>query len=732
MFQCAIALLGLTLAGCTRPSSSAQIQLSLPQSLSQHSMDQTAQSDPNAGQVLSHVVINITGDGITTPILHTWDDCSDCSPATTVPSTLGIDNIPQGQSRLVQVIAVYKNSTSNSMDVYYGDSTMDLTSPTVTANINVATVSTGTVINGRVMGRYLTGANTGPTGMLNVFYNPGGGKPRMLVDQSQIVNGWMNTMMLSNIKLDFITKETDGTMQELWSLPVSLESTVFSTSNFVAKAGIPVNIRKSNQNGTPIYEPNDATVYVWGYFGNSTYTSSKNVCVDTSLTLQNLKIFTATAADYATQSSLAIQTATLPNVDALASISTPLHDVYFQGGLVSTSTPCTSATTPDIFTNVLKVSTTLIDGNGNDNAAGFQVPLAPMADNSIVLSSGTPTQILTGQLLPGAQSVISAVQLYKKVSTNNSHDDLGDCDQIAAGVGGYVPGGAIGVVNASTGAFSINTNIGTNDNVSGVLCPVYSPPLQSRRLGVWLDSHVFQSSSMSLMFTRPIASSGPGVGGNLLTTLCEPVTLHRQSGGTDMTTGASLSVAITTSNPNLNLYDNAACSGGIGNTATVNFPTNSGTTMVFIKENAIFSTQVDTPFSLTATGGGVTGTNSFTMERPLIKWIGATITSSSCTSSTFVITRPSDDFSLNGTFSPTSITWSNTNPNLGVYSTAGDCAGGTNIVTGGAITTISPTYYMKNLLGSATSVPLNVTIGSPDMNAFGGTLATPIVLTLSP
>lgn len=495
MFQCAIALLGLTLAGCTRPSSSAQIQLSLPQSISQHSLDQqTAQSDPTAGQVLSHVVINITGDGITIPILHTWDNCSDCNPATIVPSTLGIDNIPQGQSRLVQVIAVYKNSTSNSMDVYYGDSTMDLISPTVSATINVATVSTGTVINGRVMGRYLTATNSGPTGMLNVLYNPGGNKPRMLVDQNQIVNGWMSTMMLSNIKLDFVTKETDGTTQELWGGPVSLESTPFSTSNFVAKAGIPVNIRKGNQSGTTTYDPNDATVYVWGYFGNSTYTTSKNVCVDTSVALQNLKVFTSTAAAYTSQPSLGIQSATLPTVDQLASLTTPLTDTYFQGGLASAATPCANATTTDLFTNVLKVGTTLIDGNGNDNAAGFRVPLAPMATNSIVLSTGTPYRVLSGQLLPGAQSVISAVQLYKKISTDNSHNDLADCDLIAAGIGGYVSGGSAGVVNATSGAFSINTNITSTEaalGVSGVLCPIYSPALQSRRIGVWVDPHIF-------------------------------------------------------------------------------------------------------------------------------------------------------------------------------------------------------------------------------------------------
>src|SRR6185312_12768970 len=479
---------------CTRATSNiSTTQIAIPQSLSQHMMNSTTSAtDPTAGQILSHVVINVTALDMPTPIVSIWDSCNGCATANTPPATFDV-SVPQGQNRLIQVIAVYQNSTTSAMSVYYGDVTQTLSSSVESAAITVTSVASGTVLNGRVMGRYFTSSTGGPTGRVNVLFDPGNGKQKMLVDHDRIVNGWFHIMVLSGIALTYQVPDTGDV---LWGGPVSMESLIGSNppSNSVAMAGVPVSLRQQNNNGVMSYNPNDAAMFVWGYFANSPATataaaiSSKAVCVDQTPGIQKLKVFTSTGVASG-QPLLTVTAGAMPAATALANISSPMSTITMAGGVANGTGSCTSISPSALYTNDLPVSTMFIDGNGNDGAAGFRVPFTSMPGNfdfAITPPSNASTTI-SGQLLPGTTSVIDSVQVYKRVASDNLRIDSPDCNLISAGNLGYVLAGSASV--PTPGAFSLPTNISASDKatgVSGVLCTSLAGKIYPA--GVFIDS----------------------------------------------------------------------------------------------------------------------------------------------------------------------------------------------------------------------------------------------------
>jgi hypothetical protein len=572
---CIIAVLGLFLAGCHRPASDsvAKALINLPASVNQ--------SIQSAGQDLTHVVINVTGDSML-PIFYDWDSCRNCLTAQAAPSAFEVD-IPKGQNRLIQVIAVYKNSTSNSMDIYYGDVTTSLSDPTATVTVNVTSVAASTVISGRVMGRYFTTASQGPTGILRAFFDPGNGKPKMLVDSNQMINGWFNTMVLSGISLSYhvINETTDI---DLWNGPVSLESSVFSTSNFVTKAGIPVNVRQEHSgNGVASFDENDATIYIWGFFGASGVTASKFVCVDTTMPLQNLRIYTPSSGAYATQPTLGVTTGTVPSATALANTSTPLSSIYFSGGVASGTAPCSTASPSDLFTNELKVTMALIDGNGNDNAAGFRVPFIPPTTYSFISVDTSSPRNITGKLLPDIASVIDNISIYKRSSSLLSYIEAPDCDAIAIDPNFALAGS--GAVNPTSGAFTINTNISSseaNAGVSGVLCFSLAGKLHHQGVFVQAGDLMFGTPVAADNFILNTDASQMGV------SQCHPLRLYLTGGGSgrtysDVDQNFTISLSGFSQPSQFLFYTDNTCSTQLASQSTYGLPAGQTTATLYMQ-----------------------------------------------------------------------------------------------------------------------------------------------------
>jgi hypothetical protein len=257
--------------GCTRKNSEkSNLQINLPQQITQNKL-----GVQGGALTLGHVVINVSGSGMPGPIVINWD----ADGGKTAPSSFFVE-APQGDGRLVQILAVYKDSTTSSMSFYYGDVMANFNSPDINLLIPVAAVGTSTIYDGQIAGRYLTSANDGPSGEIEIRFLPPG-KPSLLIERSFMFHGWFSVFGLSGQSFSYQLKG----FGELFGGPVSLDSSAFATtSNTLLKLTLPVHNRSESSS----VKPENPSTYVWGYFGDSNFTSSKKICADFSTALTKM------------------------------------------------------------------------------------------------------------------------------------------------------------------------------------------------------------------------------------------------------------------------------------------------------------------------------------------------------------------------------------------------------------------------------------------------------------
>jgi hypothetical protein len=445
-FLCSLSL--LTVLGCTRPNGSGEsssLSLNIPAG---------EQSSQETVEILSHVTINISGPGIAKPILINWDNnCYPCTPTQMVQNQKTAFNIevPSGAERLIQVVAVYMDQNSK-MSLYYGDLTKNLVALTETAPVLLNKLTTNNEFSGTIAGRYLTGENIGPTGVLTMKFKPEG-KPSLVIKETTIINGWFNTFALSG--LPFIYELPSGDL--LFDQPVSLNAPVFNASPQIVRTFVPRHRRQDyGPNGTTELRVAEPFGTVFGYFGNSQFTQTKKVCKETSYTFLNFKRASGEAA------SMTLSSETPPS----DLFNGNLTQVFQQGGLDQTESTCTLTAT-NAYHAILPFKVSQMDDRGRDAAIPFKVPFAlslealqsdewiRIFDNDFSSGAG----VHSGRLLPGISSIIAKMKMFKATGEQfeNSHDETPDCNQIKSTSSNYVLMGEAIVQNE--GQFVLNGNL---------------------------------------------------------------------------------------------------------------------------------------------------------------------------------------------------------------------------------------------------------------------------------
>ncbi|MFN8370242.1 MAG: hypothetical protein U0T83_06420, partial [Bacteriovoracaceae bacterium] len=160
-----------------------------------------------SGKVVSHLVINISGPGINKRIFQSWDSCGnhDCSVRNTLPEISF--NVPTGNDRLIQVFAVFASPNDQSdMEFYYGDTLKSFSKANEEIGVTIRSLfsSYANVRFGSIVGRYVYATNSGPTGKINLEYQPPGNKPSMLITQAEIFNGWFEAFAIDNFGFNYI------------------------------------------------------------------------------------------------------------------------------------------------------------------------------------------------------------------------------------------------------------------------------------------------------------------------------------------------------------------------------------------------------------------------------------------------------------------------------------------------------------------------------------------------
>jgi hypothetical protein len=607
-----ISLLVLPLVSCTRAAkdSKASVSIELPQSAA------TA-----ANMRLAHVAINVTGSGINPAIVYTWDNNQNGAASATTPEVFQVAEIPSGTDRLFQVLAVYKNIDTSQMVFYYGDVTKSLEGSEISLDVAISQVGAGNVTGGRVSGRYFDTPTTGPTSLIDVKYNPGNGKPALIVDQGSIINGWFSTFMLSGANLQYVLRNS-GTM--LWGQEMSLEAASLNPAENAGayfdqrvRAFIPVHIRTQTQNSTTTYLPSDAETYVWGYWGPGA--TGKKVCtsgLDSSPTPTKIKRFTTTnlaGATAFTVSHVSNYSEPIPTKAELTNKASPYTTIVVQGGAnMSSSCGGFADNATNQYANFQKVYLDLFDGNGGDSVAGFRglfrgTVVSNGSPTFVTVSSGDP-RVLTGQALPGVVDVFNKVRLFKRATSEEYNMDTANCHDLASK--NFLPGSVTDGTIDSSGNFSLSSTISAAEATSGVsavVCPI-DPAGNVAQMGLFLGKWMFSSSGGGSSSGGPatqIAVMKTSSPTNMAATYqCFDITvMMKDANGVQASPSTSpINYSISTVNPTsgISYYNTYAdCNGYVNalSPGSLVMPANQSSMQLYIKSNTNGSGFVVTPAS---------------------------------------------------------------------------------------------------------------------------------------
>lgn len=482
-------LFSFYLVSCTRTGkdNESKISISIPQTMKSQKVGSLASS------TLIHVSINISGNGLSSPIVFNWDGEKN-GPAgaatTTAPTSFSFD-LPKGPDRLFQILAVYSDSSSNSstMQFYYGDQVKSMVAATEEVPINISSVGqSSAIISGRVQGRYFTSATEGPTGPVDIVYFPPGGKSPMIVDRSMILNGWFQFFGL--IGAQFGYRLQDGSL--LWGGPVDLSETSFPVSEKVLRATLPSHIQVENYSGTSTQRQQDPTVSIYGFFGAPAALTNKAICKTTSALTQLLKIGTSTPLTVIDNNS----------ADPSNLFDTSLGSLNLRGGVaLGGSAPCDTQAniSAHLLDSVLGFKPSLLE-HGNDNSAGFRLPfLIPPSDTNGGGSFLLPKIVdagnisISGTLLPGVSNTLDSFTVFKATNLGmnfNYRSSFAPCEALQGM--GYNLVASTPVSNSNYSANLPLTDAEASSGAMFALCPTKSgSPVGP---GFWVQASYLRNS----------------------------------------------------------------------------------------------------------------------------------------------------------------------------------------------------------------------------------------------
>lgn len=628
------AVLGVLIAACT-PSQpvSSKLIVSVPLTMKAAGKQSTSN--------LGFLIINVTGPNIPKPILYTWE-ARQGGPSFANGSA--VIEVPTGSSRLVQVLAVYEDAATENMKFYYGDQTADLSKLDETVKVQMTDLNTASdIADGSIVGRYITstvnGIDHGPTGEVRIMYQPPNDRPALIVERGSIASGWFNLIALRGVKLRYLLP--DGSDMFGREIDVS-DRTFFLPSERVAKIYLPPHARIQGSYVDVRLRPE---ISVIGYFGPAV-PPNKRVCLD----------LTGSQSNYLTQNSTTgSETAlTLTNIGTAeptdsAGVATVIQ---VSGGSEPTGTALCPSYTSDstsinanLYTNFLTLSAENFR-DGRDGIGGFPYPFGgilptanPVDINAVNFGlAGTQTLRfrlntnveVTGRLLPGLNSTVTSIQLYKYPASSGGalkNDDL-DCFGAAANKFGATPAGSTGLAsNAAFNAVSTLTSAEAGAGMHLGLCMVTT--LGMRPKGVFLPNSWFAGgTTTNVPYLRvQLAGAFNGNTTTIVKNTCYDVKFGIfQGAGSPYTSHSGFSVALLESTIWYNISDScggAALSPGAG---TFTFLSGMSTsTALFLMPVATSADNEFAPTSIPLTNGDYSyspNTNLITIEDAILQIIG--------------------------------------------------------------------------------------------------------------
>ncbi|MBK7892621.1 MAG: hypothetical protein IPJ84_17775 [Bdellovibrionales bacterium] len=250
----------------------------------------------------TRIMINITGPGIAVPIVHIWEMNKDGGGTAVADAPASIElSVPKGSDRLIQVLAILQDVDTaasggdgdSPMTFYYGDTIRPLSQTAEAVDITLLNQGTSGTSQGSVSGRYFDGLGT-PTDMLDMLYNPGSGRPEMIVDTGYIFSGWFHIFALKGVPFTYRMRNR-GTILFQQVTPDTMP-----TSARVGRATVPPAYRNQYSNGSIVGRVATPERFaVFGLFGSAASGSGK-ACFDTTIAQMSDLYTSSTVGDTST------------------------------------------------------------------------------------------------------------------------------------------------------------------------------------------------------------------------------------------------------------------------------------------------------------------------------------------------------------------------------------------------------------------------------------------------
>lgn len=417
---------------------------------------------------LKAIVVNVDGEDIkTVRFFEKLDQVSD--PATELNSEINLE-VPSGSKRTIQVLAIYRLN-SGSLEAQYGSVVTDLVGESPPP-ITISLQNLGPFKGGSLVGRYLTGVNSGPTGKVIISMNHAASGLNMDLFAGEILDGWFNFFASENFSMSY--RLANGI-----PLPpfqnVSLDSlTPSSAVDHISRIYRPDSYFTSQDAWATFTQVNEAHDIVYGYFGLAALTAAKSVCLDYNPSVPAGSTFT----------NLSFSNTGTPQMNYHHSDNSA--DLYGFSGKNTNDGACAGSASSDRYNNnLIFVGKNQLNGNGNDTARAMAgaftyVSQSTVAKKYLVTVAGDLSFTFKG--LPGlfapSGAMFDGVQLYFKPSASNGGYDEVRCEPVWLAIKGFTQFTSFTTapaVTANTVTFSMNAPTVTD---GFILCPTTGGVMQ--------------------------------------------------------------------------------------------------------------------------------------------------------------------------------------------------------------------------------------------------------------
>lgn len=227
---------------------------------------------------LKFLAVNINGPGIPNTIYAKLEHNDFQEEGTQLAGEIVLE-VPSGDGRLIEMVAVYTNTNQN-ITVSYGSQLTNISGSSTVVSIPLD--SLGEFKGGAIVGRYLTGTNTGPTGNVSIALRPKPNMPKFTLLKTSIINGWFNFFASENFEMSYILENGKEIFSDV-SLNEDFKPSDLVTNTQVARVVRPSTYYEYN-NMSWNQQVGEYSDVVFGFFFADGITdASKVVCKESSV-----------------------------------------------------------------------------------------------------------------------------------------------------------------------------------------------------------------------------------------------------------------------------------------------------------------------------------------------------------------------------------------------------------------------------------------------------------------